>query len=70
MQNDKFPSHYKLAQLLLKCKFPSAHKPLQKYKAPQKGPLKNIGPRGLIFTILRYLKLGKSQEFSAVYLKI
>ena len=31
----------RLAQLILKRKFPSVDKPLQKY-APQKGPLKNI----------------------------
>ena len=27
--NDKFPSHYKLAQSILKGKFPSVHKPLR-----------------------------------------
>ena len=41
--NGKFPSHYKLAQSILKRKFPSVDKPLQK-QAPQKGPLKNISP--------------------------
>ena len=30
-------------QSILKCKFPSVHKPLQK-QAPQKGPLKNVRP--------------------------
>ena len=29
-KNDKFPSHYKLAQSILKRKFPYVHKPLQK----------------------------------------
>ena len=29
-KNGKFPSHYKLAQSILKRKFPSVHKPLQK----------------------------------------
>ena len=33
----------RLAQSVLKRKFPSVYKPLQK-KAPQKGPLKNISP--------------------------
>ena len=28
-KNDKFPSHYKLAQSILKRKFPSVHKPLR-----------------------------------------
>ena len=41
------------AQTILKRKFPSIDKPLQ-IKAPQKGPLKNISPPGLIFGILRY----------------
>ena len=27
-KNGEFPSHYKLAQLILKRKFPSIHKPL------------------------------------------
>ena len=41
-KNGKIPSNsYKLAQSILKRKFPSIHKPLQKYK----GPLKNIRPR-------------------------
>ena len=38
-KNGKFPSIYKLAQSILKRKFPSVHKPLQK------GPLKKISPR-------------------------
>ena len=38
-KNGKFDS--RLAQSILKRKFPSVDKPLQKY-APQKGPLKNI----------------------------
>ena len=42
-KNGKFLSHYKLAQSILKRKFPSVHKPLQK-QAPQKGPLKDISP--------------------------
>ena len=46
-KNGKFPSHYKLAQSILKHKFPSVHKPLQKY-ASQKRPLKNNKPRGLL----------------------
>ena len=29
-KNGKFPSHHKLAQSILKRKFPSVHKPLQK----------------------------------------
>ena len=29
-KNGKFPSHYKLAQLISKHKFPSVDKPLQK----------------------------------------
>ena len=29
-KNGKFPSHYKQAQSILKRKFPSVHKPLQK----------------------------------------
>ena len=29
-KNGKFPSHYKLAQSILKRKFPSVHKPLKK----------------------------------------
>ena len=33
----------RLAQSILKLKFPSVHKPLQK-EAPQKRPLKNISP--------------------------
>ena len=33
----------RMAQSVLKRKFPSEYKPLQKY-APQKGPLKNISP--------------------------
>ena len=41
-KNGKFPSNYKLAQSILKRKFPSVHKPLQK------GPLKNIS-RGAYF---------------------
>ena len=40
----------RLAQSILKRKFPSVDKPIQK-RAPQKGPLK----KGLIFGILRYL---------------
>ena len=28
-KNGKFPSHYKLAQSILKRKFPSVHKPLR-----------------------------------------
>ena len=34
----------RLAQSILKCKFPSVDKPLQK-EAPLKRPLKNISPR-------------------------
>ena len=29
-KNGKYPSHYKPAQSILKCKFPSIDKPLQK----------------------------------------
>ena len=43
----------RLAQLILKRKFPSIDKPLQKY-APQKGPSKNISPGAYFrnFTVL------------------
>ena len=44
----------RLAQSILKRKFPSVDKLLQK-QSPQKGPLKNVSP-GLIFGILRYIK--------------
>ena len=44
-KNGKFPFNYKLAQSMLKRKFPSVAKPLQKKKAPQKGPLKNVSSR-------------------------
>ena len=40
-KNGKFSSNYKPAQLILKCIFPSVHKPFE-YKPLQKGPLKNI----------------------------
>ena len=42
-KNGKFIPNIKLAKLILKHKFPSVDKPLQKY-APQKGTLKNISP--------------------------
>ena len=42
-KNDKFPPNYKLAQTILKRKFPSVQNHLQK-EAPQKGPLKNVSP--------------------------
>ena len=43
-KNGKFPSHYKLAQSILKRKFPSVHK-----------PLKNISPEAYFrnFTVLQ-----------------
>ena len=47
-----FPT-IKLAQSILKRKFPSVDKPLQK-QAPQKGPLKNTSPGAYFrnFTVL------------------
>ena len=45
-KNGKFIPNTKLAQSILKRRFLSVDKPLQKY-APQKGPLKYISPRGL-----------------------
>ena len=44
-KNGKVPSHYKLAQSILKHKFPSVHKPLKK-------GLWKIEAPGLIFRIL------------------
>ena len=38
----------RLAQSILKRKFPSVDKPVQK-RAPQKGPLKNISPGAYIW---------------------
>ena len=45
-KNSKFPSNYKLAQSILKRKFPSIDKPLQK-KAPEKKAFEKHKPRGL-----------------------
>ena len=39
-KNGKFPSHYKLAQSILKRKFPSDHKPLRILAPPKISPLK------------------------------
>ena len=73
-KNGKFPSHYKLklAQLILKLQFPSAHKPLRILAppkiSPSKGHLKNISPGAYFrnFTVfprenltsITYAKLG------------
>ena len=50
-KNGKFPSHYKLAQLILKRKSPSVHKPLQIEAPPKISPSKRAfeksKPRGL-----------------------
>ena len=50
-KNGKFPSHYKLAQSILKCKFPSVlspseHKPLKK-KSPSKRAFEKYKLQGL-----------------------
>ena len=44
-KNGKFPYHYKLAQLILKRKFPSKYKPLRK-SAPSKRVFEKCKPRG------------------------
>ena len=50
-KNGKFPSHYKLAQSILKRKFPSVNKPLRIQAPPKISPskraLEKYKPRGL-----------------------
>ena len=38
-KNSKFPYHYKVAQSILKRKFPSVHKPLRVWAPPKIGPI-------------------------------
>ena len=58
----------RLAQLILKRKFPSVDKPLQK-KAPLKGPLKNVSPGAYFrnFTVFYHLKFNRFSNFCSSF---
>ena len=55
----------RLAQSILKRKFPSVHNPLKTY-APQKGPLKNRSP-GAYFRNFTVVKVTKKVTLSSLW---